>query len=649
MTSRGHAGAVAAALAFAAFVIAKGVPTLRHDWSWPIGRDAIPSFLSESASGWVGVGFGVPNSHPTTYLAAFPIVLAMLALGTLPALGLTAFATGYAVMRAAGALCARYGFALPAAIGIGLCALFNPWVYSEVVAGHLLMVLAYAGVLGLLAEMTRGRGASPVRLALWLALVSCQLQFFIVAMFALAVFAILTKIWLPVAAGIAFSLPSAVGLLGDRAALLAIPYTLAWQKNQSLPPGALLGLGGYFPGYADRLGVAASLAMWVLLGLAVVGLIAQRRSAAIIGAALAAAALYVAMLGANGPLAEPYAWIVRNVPESGVFRELYDLAGIYAALLALLACAGLARWRVLGYVALTAGVALLVTWLARPPSDLWVGGASYPHPVPSARPFERVAFLPAFQPLGLRAGPGDGADPDVYVYPGNVAALNAYLPAYPVDAALARYERDGDAGALRALGVGEAVARPWLVSRSNGRIGLAARSLGEPRVAPMAATQRIDGAAPLVSACDAAPIVAMPGSPGACDLFAGDAPFGRLRPLLASSDSIDPRTDWIDARLAFAQLPDMAQEIGGAFTESRVPFAVEPDAWLLEYVRGHLRAGDGRTLASANGGFVWTSVPRGVASVSCDGACALLAQAGARPAPAIAGAYAPPRPLQFSS
>ncbi len=638
MSRAGRAGAAAAGLLFAAFVAAKGVPTLRHDWSWPIVRDAIPSFLSESASGWVPVGFGVANAHPTAYLASLPIALAMWILGPLPALALTALATGYVCMRAAASMCARYGFAMPAAVGIGLCALFNPWVYNEVVAGHLVMVLAYGGVLGMLAEISRGRDASPVRLALWLALVECQLQFFIVAMLALVAFACATRKWLPVAAGFCLGLPSIVGLAGDRATLLAIPYTLTWQKNQSLPFAGLLGLGGYFPGYADRLGVAASLAVWVLLGLAVAGLVARRRSRVAIAAAAAAAALFVAVLGVNGPLAFAYEWIVRNVPESGVFRELYDLAGMYAALLALLACAAAARWRPLGYVALFAGVALVVTWLARPPSDLWVGAASYPHPVVSAAPFERVALTPAFQPLGLRAGGGDGADPDVYVYPGRVAALNSYLPAYPVDMALARYERDGDPNALRALGVGAIVARPWLVSLSNGHIGLAARSLGvSARGAhPQLATQRIEGAAPLVSECASSPVVASVAPLDPCDRFFGDALPGAVRPIAASSDSIDPRTDWIDARLVFAQIPALAQGVGGAFTQSRTPFPIEANAQLLAYVRGTLRAGNGRALYASGGAFRWLALPQDATAVWCDGLCELVATTRALPAGAPA-------------
>ena len=90
---------VAAAILFAAFVVAKGFPTLRHDWNWPIDRIAIPSFFDESVNGWLSNGFGLANAHPTTYLLALPVVAAMWLLGPLAALALLALASGYCCMR----------------------------------------------------------------------------------------------------------------------------------------------------------------------------------------------------------------------------------------------------------------------------------------------------------------------------------------------------------------------------------------------------------------------------------------------------------------------------------------------------------------------------------------------------------------------
>ncbi len=183
-----RAVAFAAALAFAIFVTLKGVPTLRHDWNWPIDAAGIPSFVEDSFSGWLPVGFGIPNAHPTAYIIALPLVATMWLLGPLAALVLFAFVAGYLCVRGGAALAARWTAAPAASAGIGMFAIFNPWVYNEVVAGHLVMVLSYGALLGFIAEMLRGRDASSVRLALWLALIEAQLQFFIVAMLALIVF-----------------------------------------------------------------------------------------------------------------------------------------------------------------------------------------------------------------------------------------------------------------------------------------------------------------------------------------------------------------------------------------------------------------------------------------------------------------------------
>ncbi len=619
---------VAAAAIFAAFVVVKGVPTLRHDWAWPIDRTAILSFLSDSLNGWLSAGFGTPNAHPTTYLIGPPIAAAMWLFGPLAALALFAAAIGYACMRTAGAAAVRFGAGATGAIGIGLFALFNPFVYNEVVAGHLVMVLAYGGFIGLCAEMLRGRDASSVRLALWIALIEAQLQFYLAAMLALLVFALATRKWLPAAFGAVFALPSIAGLVFERTTLVRTPYVVEWQVNQSVFPVPLLALGGYFPGYADRLGLAASAAVWVFLALAFAGIVAGRRSRAVVLAAIAAGAVYLATLGLHGPLAASYAWAIRNVPETGVFRELYDLAGIFAASIVLLACVACARIRRLEYVALAAGIALPVTWLIRPPSDLWVSSGAYPHPAIAAPAFTRVALLPAFQPLALRGGGGNGADPDAHGYAGGVAALNEYFPTYPVDMALARYEQSGDTAALRALGVSEIVPRPWLVSTVRGGIGLAAASLA-PRLPgqELLSMQLVRAPMPLISECSVTPAVTLAARLDACALFFADAPgYAPLRRVVAPSDSIDPRTAWIDARLAFLEYPALAQGIGGALTQSALPQPVEPNAWLLAFVRGSLRAAGGRILAVENGGFTWLRIPPGVVSVQCAGLCELVAQ-----------------------
>lgn len=630
--SKRNAGAAVAAAAFTAFVVAKGVPTLRHDWSWPVDARAIPSFFQDAIGGWLPVGFGIAATHPTTYLIGIPITVAMLLFGTLAALALFCFAVAYCCARAAQNIARRFGSGAIGAAGIVAFALFNPWVYNEVVAGHLVMVLAYGAFVGLLGEMLRGRHASQVRLALWLVLAYAQLQFFIVAFVAALCFAVVTRKWLPVGAAFVAALPTIVGVAGERGTLLQTPYTLEWQANQSLHALPLLSLGGYFAAYADRLGAIAQAATVTLFALAACGVALAYRRRSVTLAAVGALSVFLVALGVHGPLAAAYAAIVTGVPETGVFRELYDLAGVFAALLLVPAAAAVARYRALQWVALAAGLALPITWFLHPPSDLWVGARSYPHPAIDGKPYARVALLPAFQPMRLRDGRGDGADPDLYAYPDNVGPINEYFPTFPVDAALAKYVQSGDSSALEALGVQRIVNRPWLVSRSNGEIGLAAGSLWSPGAFHVYQSQALSRAEPMVSTCGATRLVATPNALRSCDIFFTDAPGAQIFVTArSSSESIDPRTAWIDATLAFASDPRLAQGLGGVVTQSRIPLGVAPNAWLLAFVHGSLRDGRGRTLASAPGAFTWIWLASSTDRVSCEGVCEAIGETSGFP------------------
>jgi hypothetical protein len=414
--------------------------------------------------------------------------------------------------------------------------------------------------------------------------------------------------------------------------LVQIPYGVEWQANQSIAPPALLSLNGYFAGYAGRLGVAAQIAVYAIVALALGGAAAAWRRRAVLWTALGAVAVYILTTGVHGPLAVPYEWVVRNVPESGVFRELYDLAGLFAVAMAALAAAGASRVRAFGFAALAAGVVLPVTWIVRPPGDLWICARAYPHPRVAAAPFSRIALLPAFQPLQLRSGGGDGADPDSFTYPNRVAPINEYYPTYPVDMALGRYEQFGDVRGLQALGVDTVVDRPWLSSRSQGAIGLAASSLTAPAQGGARGSTRIAAAMPLVTDCGAMEIVAGVDNLGSCDVFFGDASgAGEVKPVDARSDSIDPATSWIDAKLAFGRAPWLAQGLGGALTQSSAVHPIKPSTWLLAYVRGRLLDDRGGTLAGTTGGYRWIAIAPGTNAIVCSGLCVLAALSSGAP------------------
>ncbi|MFY9718195.1 MAG: hypothetical protein WAK16_00995, partial [Candidatus Cybelea sp.] len=140
-------------------------------------------------------------------------------------------------------------------------------------------------------------------------------------------------------------------------------------------------------------------------------------------------------------------------------------------------------------------------------------------------------------------------------------------------------------------------------------------------------------ATPLISRCDGSRIVALVDRLGACDVFLGDAPgYAAVRAVAAQSNSIDARSAWIDARLAFARAPALAQGIGGAVTQSTLPHAVEPGSWILTFVRGSLSGSDGRNLVTSRGAFAWLSIPSNVTWVSCTGLCELVAESRSFPA-----------------
>ena len=217
---------IAAGIALAAFVTAGGIPTLRHDWNWPIDRIAVASFLSDSTSGWLSVGFGIANPHPTTYLIGPPLAAVMWLLRAARRPRAARISHRILCARAAAAhLAALWGATAPVSIGIALFLSFNPWVYNEIVAGHLVMVLAYGAFIG----HAGGDGAWRRRLARAACALNprssrAQLQFFILAMLALVVFARHARASGRLRSSAAIIvLPSAIGLIAERGMLLRIP------------------------------------------------------------------------------------------------------------------------------------------------------------------------------------------------------------------------------------------------------------------------------------------------------------------------------------------------------------------------------------------------------------------------------------------
>lgn len=630
----------AAACLYAILVAGHGVPVLRHDWMWPSDRSAVYDLITRSTSGWDPGGIGAPNLYINDYLIALPIAFLLGVLGSHAAL--FAFVLGIGAVCAFGAAALARGFGADQ-LGQGAAAtiaLFNPWMYAETVAGHTYMVLAFGASMALLAEYRRDR-TRPLVAALLVVLALQQLQYFgVVLVFVLAM-ALFRRIYKPLITALIVALPVAIAVAFDFPAYRAVPYTLAWESSQSVAPAKAVLLSGYFAGYTQYVDSIAKWAMLGVLALALYGFFARRRDAAVLCIAAASALLVLLAAGLKGPLAGFERLAVTSFPPSAAFRELYDLLGFAAV--GYVAGVGIATAgnRYVSLAAAICGFALVASWIAWSPWQWWVAQADVPTIQRDAPPNSRYALTPAFQPLQLVLSQrGSGLDPDSRVLPGGVDPINGANPSYPVDAALARFEKFGDAAPLAALSVSEIVARPWLASD--------AATLAKQRALPVAGTGERELArmerlswlpevtlAPVPRTCSVCTRL------GAGAVFFGDVAGMRGPDLPASWASYSPivgvrppnvavhaEEGWVDARLAFAVDPNLAQGAGGAMTvNDRAVLPVQGGLQTLVFVRGELRSSDGDIIAHGTGDYRWVTVPVQVHGLRCAGLCVVAAQA----------------------
>lgn len=640
------------------------MPALRHDWSWPLQRGEFWGWFQIATSGWTPFGMGAPTEHIERYLLAVPVTAVGFALGGRLTLFLYLLTVGYAVCATGAALAKRFAPAdglVAAAAGAFL--LFNPWTYTEVVAGHVEMILASAGIAGMLSRLAgRPREGDGTALSLYVVVAYSQVQFFLFALVLAIGAALLRRGRLPLWTALAVGGPTFVGLAGNFGALATTPSTIPWQLDQSLEPASAWRLLGYFTSYAAGFEPVS----WVIGAVclcAAFGLYFARRTPAGIGFACAAPVVLFAMCGLRGPFAVPYAWLLVHFAPIGVFRELYDLGGLLLLCYAALAAAGAAGTRWLrGVLPLAAGV-LVATWLVTGVTRWWVPAQTIPALDVAVAAGQRYALLPPFQPLRFN-GLGEGSDPDMLYRLGGVVALNEYQPHYPGDAALATYAATGDPNDLAALGVAAVYDRPWL-TEGTGPFGTA-QPLVNGRTARQAAleTRGVERAIPLVSVMAPPALERERIRLGAGDVFFGDAAglsgpgvpadwqsLPHVRPILPGREEVDAARAWVDARLSFIADPVLAQPFGGVVTRSTVPFSLRPGGdRVLAFVRGRLFDQRGAVVSTGTGGYRWLALPADTSSLRCAGTCALtllgnppaLAPAGAERAPAEAlGVWVP--------
>ncbi len=610
---------------YAAAICGNGIPALRHDWWWPVNASGSYDSLINLSSGWISNGIGYPAPFPGYYMIG-PLVAALgLAAGPLVALALFGFAIGLACALAARWLAIALGANPITTAALQIFAVFNPWVYSKTVSGHTFMILAYAGLIAIVAESGK-REINPVRLSLLVLLTLPQLQFFLIAVVLLVIVAAVKKIYLPIVTAVVAGSPLIVGFVMERSQLLQTPYTVLWQVSQSIPVSQAPVFLGYFADYTSHFGALQIAALWCVVALAAAAVFLSSDRLRAIAIAAATAFLLLLATGVSGPFAAPYIWIVRNVPQSGLFRELYDLLGLvaigYLALLAL----PMRRWAH-SYAVLTliAVIGAASAWIAYPPFAYWVNSATMPVVNVEAPPNTRFALLPPFQPMSYRNA-GSGMDRDTYRRSGNVTALNEYLASYPVDVALAKYAATGDAGDLEALSVSVIVRRSWLQSNV---IALREQLAGVPKALAPRSSGRVSlDPLPELTIGPMPSIGSLDNELGAGNVLFSDAGIAPIYPLVPSNEFVQASQGWVSATFAFVDHPEYGQGIGGVFTtNARRPLSVQPDLDTLVNVIGRLRAPNGKTIAGNTNGYRWTLVPSDTNELYCEGRCVVVAQA----------------------
>ncbi len=612
-------------------VLHGGVPALRHDWRIPIEPAAELPWIASLFSPWLPQGIGSAQPYPTFYLLGF--VLWPLA-HVLDAASITAaiiFSTIALLVGSAMRFVRYIGGDAIAAAAAGVFASLNPWVYSKYVAGHLLMILAYALTVALVAE-----GARPV-VRRWLcvalaALCVTQLEFFLIVAPVVIVWSI-RRGERRVLAGLTLGfLPVAFGIAASYGQVRSTPFNISWQDAQSVDPLQALLLGGYTFDYAHAFGsiALASVCLSVLAAAGVPAALNSLRGRVAVGIGLAA---LVFCTGTKGPIALPYSWAVLHVPEVGVYRELYDLIAIVAIAYLVTFAYAAARYRAVGYVGLAAAAAFAVPWSVTPPSTFFVSSRTLPKVSFPTDVGQRVALLPAFQPFSFE-GRGSGVDPDDYVRTGRASPLNEFFPTYPVDTALASADSLGYEGDLRALGVEQVIHRNYFHSNFNQMKEVfttaiapahvrSGRRRGETRVEPL-----------LSLTPGIPPVASIANRPGEFAVFFGDGSRSLTATYVPTPIANDIRRNWIDARLAFPRRPSWGNAFGGLATMSDTPLPLRLSAAgtsLLGATDGVVVDDRGRVVAVKSDDLRWWPLTPGAHSLHCISACVVVMQARVPP------------------
>lgn len=512
-------------------------------------------------------------------------------------------------------------------------AVFNPWVYTESVAGHIGMITAY-GAMAMLLGVARRRDR-PFTIALLYVLTLEQLQIALIAALIAIVWSFRNKRFVPLLTVALTMVPMAIGYLGAQREFGATAFTVPWQLSQSIDPSRVLALSGYFTGYDHGFGMLAAIGGWAMITLALVGATGNRPARWVLCGALAAG---VVATGLRGPIGFLYRVAIEQIPATAVYRELYDLVAFVAIGLIAVACS-VRRTSSVGVLAALA-VAYGVVWFQTPPTTFFAVSPLLQELPQRASSGSRIALYPAFVPMRLTHGTGSGADPDVHARVGAFVPLNAYSVAYPADAALASYELTGSATQLAALGVALAVNRPEL---SEDRVSAMATRALTPHIRDLA-KDRIIAGSPLLSWLPELGRTSGVPALGSESIAFADEDRKDMIALRPSRDAVAADEGWVDLRLAFPDAPWLGEPFGGVMTTSRKPLTRPVGALeALVNVRGRL---SGLVDSGATGDrYQWRRVSGD--RLVCSGTCAVALFSRRQPPGDIVSSPIVVVPLEF--
>lgn len=582
--------------------------------------------------GWIPVGLGEPQPVRTAFLLGF---LGRFLTPVVSPWGLFlayVIALASIVLGSSARLLAHLKVPAVATVAGAAFALLNPWVYTEIVAGHLFMVAAYGATIAVAAEFMRPYPRTSVLVALSI-VVMLQLQYALPVNSAILIFFLRRRKWIGAFSLLLIGSPSILGLLAYHHQLLAIPYLLDWQRDQSVAPLQALVFGGYSTHYAGRMLSIARVPMALFAGLAVAGMAVGFRNRKMKWVAGITALVILVVIGEKGPIAPLYSAAITFLPETGLFRELFDLLAFVAIgyLIAFAYHAAKVRWA--AAIAVPSAAALVIAWIVFPPSSYWVNAATIPHltVLPSRG---RFALFPSFQPLQFNRK-GSGIDPDAAPRFHSPTPLNEYLAGFPVDVALARYSLYGKATSLSALGVSRLYDRPYFESNTSAldqsiaNAGMHLEALNHSvKSMPISAMQ-------LTTVADRLVLASVASDLSRTSVFVGDVPdalanqFGLKKPVSVTPiplqrTGVNPNRGWVDARLAFAMDPRLGQAFGGAYTRTSKRALPLPHAdRILALVQGTLVADGSRWQVHTTHGYRWVRLPNDVSRVRCFGSCAI--------------------------